>query len=79
MRPSQIFDENKEDFKNYLESWGLIDKFESMAKAREDGDEDKLALAAHYAWYALPDRPAIRVHPFSQLCNMAEQIFGLYK
>ncbi len=77
MKPSQIFEAHENELRDYADDFGLTEFFDAMKIAHETGDESKLAWAAHYLWEALPDKSYIRRHPFFQLCNMAEQIFGI--
>jgi hypothetical protein len=75
--PIVIFDRNKTELEYYLvEEFGLIKEWNALLQARATEDPKEVAWAAHYAWELLPDSPRIRHHPFSQLCNMAEQAFG---
>jgi hypothetical protein len=72
-----IFDRCKDELQWYLvEKFGLVKEWNNLIEARVSLDERAIAWAAHYAWVELPDNPSIRVHPFSELCNMAEQAFG---
>lgn len=72
-----LFDRNKEELQRYLVGeFGLKKEWNALLQARESEDEKAIAWAAHDAWVELPDSPRIRRHPFSQLCDMAEQAFG---
>jgi hypothetical protein len=73
--PSELFDANKDDITSYLHDFHLGDKLEALETARESGNEQDIAWAAHYAWVKLPDHPHIRYGGFFPLCRIAEQIF----
>lgn len=76
-KPTSIFFEKQILLHDYLEGWGLEDHFKKMQEAFVDQNEPALAMAAHRAWEALPDKPAIRTSGFFALTDIAEQIFGI--